>query len=102
MRGCLGKCSAGFFRATNIIELVPPTTNTGTNRKKGSEWSNKIPKLSNEKTSKYQCSTRIKSCDFVLPKNSPSQKKLEARTCQSGEKQDLAGRTQVNFIFYTE
>jgi hypothetical protein len=100
MRGCLGKCSAGFFRATNIVELMPPTSNPGINRKKRSEWSN--PKLSNKKTSKYHCPTRVRPGDFVLPKNSPSQKELEARTCQSGEKQDLAGKTQVNFIFYTE
>ena len=102
MRECLGKCGPCYLRGTSIIELVSPTLNTGTNKKKKTQWSNKTPKFSTSIISKHHSPTRSRSCESVSPEHSCSQPKFKARTCQRKEKKDLARKTQVSFIPYTK
>jgi hypothetical protein len=108
MKGCLGKCSSCFRRGTNIIELVPPTSNTGTSGKKESHWSNEKLKRSTKKSCllkdlpKRRNSTRSRPSDLVLSKRDHSQESFKATTCRVfKEKQDMLGKRHVSYITYT-
>jgi hypothetical protein len=113
MRECLGKCSPCFLRGTNVIELVPPASNTGTSGKKGSYWSNEKPIPSIKRSSlmpdlsKHHNPTRSRPSDPVLSKDNNSQESIEVRTCRIfKEKQNLLRKFQVksvsNFILHIE
>ncbi|CAB4000804.1 Hypothetical predicted protein [Paramuricea clavata] len=105
MRECLSKCSPCFLRGTNVIELVPPASNTGTSIKKGSYWSNEKPRLSIKRSSlmpdlsKHQNPTRSRRTDPVLSKDNHSEESIEVRTCRMfKEKQNLLRKFQVKSV----